>query len=459
MFNMTVKDASKALNVGISRIHQLIQTGALKAEKIGNTWLIDDASVLARKENTPKTGRPSKSDNQQNRIVRFVLMNREHEILAFSYNMDTNEFLDAEEIFDGDRAPLSIMSARGVKASTAELTNWWKHRTIPKTRVGIEQKLKALGLESIFQLPFRSFGLSLSDQYWICPIDVKLKWKDINFFHNDFAEAPTQEWLVDVGLDSPDNTSDGVLSKRWICESHGKRVLLKGGGRLNQEPFNEVIATELCKRLLSPRDYVPYALREWGDEVVSACPLFLTDSEEYIPAYYVQKLAKLSKPAGHHDLYRQYVDVCYDLGVKDIEAALSKMLIVDFVMANTDRHLRNFGLVRDVESLKFKPAPIFDTGTSLWCHLETRNMRYGVNYDEMTSPASHWCDARPFNENERRQLQLVKDVSWLDLSALKGFPEWAVDLLEQNIYMRDRLDFIFEGLNARVDYLAMMFAY
>lgn len=454
MFNMTVKDASKALNVGKSRIHQLIQSGTLQAEKIGNMWLIDDASVLARKKKTLKSGRPSKNAAHENQIEHYVLMNREHEILTFTYNMDTNEFLDAEEIFDGGRAPMSVMSARGVKASAAELTSWWNHRTIPKTRVGIEQKLKALGLGSAFQLPFKSFGLSLSDQYWVRPIGVKLKWKDINFFNNDFAEAPTQEWLVDVGLDSPDNTSDGVLSKRWICEKRGKRVLLKGGGRLNQEPFNEVIATELCKRLLSPADFVSYTLREWGDEHVSACPLFLTDSEEYIPAYYVQKLAK---PAEHHDLYRQYVDVCYDLGVQDIETALSKMLVVDFIMANTDRHMRNFGLVRDVESLQYRPVPIFDTGTSLWCHLETRNMRYDAAYDGVGAPASYWCDTRPFSEDERRQLQLVKDVDWLDLSALEGFPEWAVDFLDQNFYMRDRLDFIFEGLNARIDYLRMMF--
>ena len=61
------------------------------------------------------------------------------------------------------------------------------------------------------------------------------------------------------GLDSPDNTSDGVLSKRWVCRN-GERCLLKGGTLLDQEPYNEVIATELFSRLLSDGDYVPCVL-------------------------------------------------------------------------------------------------------------------------------------------------------------------------------------------------------
>ena len=46
------------------------------------------------------------------------------------------------------------------------------------------------------------------------------------------------------------------------------------------------------------------------------------------------------------------------------------MIVCDDIMANTDRHFRNFGIVRNVETLECRPAPIFDTGTSLWCDVE-----------------------------------------------------------------------------------------
>lgn len=42
------------------------------------------------------------------------------------------------------------------------------------------------------------------------------------------------------------------------------------------------------------------------------------------------------------------------------------MFILDYIMLNEDRHLNNFGIIRDVQSLEWiDVAPIFDTGESL----------------------------------------------------------------------------------------------
>ena len=42
------------------------------------------------------------------------------------------------------------------------------------------------------------------------------------------------------------------------------------------------------------------------------------------------------------------------------------MFILDYLMLNNDRHLNNFGIIRDVNTLKWiDVAPIFDTGNSL----------------------------------------------------------------------------------------------
>ena len=286
-------------------------------------------------------------------------------------------------------------------------------------------------------------GLSLSDQYWIKPYDSDVHWHDVNFFENDFIEAEVQDWMADVGLDSPDNTSDGVLSKRWVCRN-GVRTLLKGGTLLEQEPYNEVIATELFSRLLNEGDYVPYHLEEWGGTLVSACPNFVGPTEELIPAYYVNDILPR---VSHRDDYRHYVECCASLGVDDIEDALAKMIVCDDIMANTDRHWRNFGLIRDVETLEYRPAPLFDTGSSLWCRLTTRELAY----------AHFAVDMRPFYEDADRQLRLIGDTSWLDLDKLAGFPEWASDFLDENPSMYGRTDFIYEGLQKRIDFLHLLF--
>ena len=356
MFSITVAEASAKLGVSPARVRQLIRSGVLAAEQVAGIWLIDEKSVEARREHNPGRGRPSARLSQPN-ISRYLLMNRDHEVLAFRFDASTGEFLDADEIIDAKRAPLSIMSPRGTKASKTALSYWWCHRAIPKARHGIEAKLVELGVADTYDLPFKSMGLSLSDQYWIKPYGSEIRWSDVNYFENDFSEAPVEEWMADVGLDSPDNTSDGVLSKRWVCRN-GERCLLKGGTLLDQEPYNEVIATELFSRLLSDGDYVPYTLIEWGGAPVSSCPNFVGPTEEFIPAYYVNEVLP---QVPHRDSYRHYVECCVALGVEDIETALGKMILCDDIMANTDRHWRNFGLIRDVETLEYRAAPLFDT--------------------------------------------------------------------------------------------------
>lgn len=42
------------------------------------------------------------------------------------------------------------------------------------------------------------------------------------------------------------------------------------------------------------------------------------------------------------------------------------MLVTDYIIGNYDRHYRNFGLIRNAETLRFAgTASIFDCGTSL----------------------------------------------------------------------------------------------
>lgn len=442
MFDMTTTEAAEKLGVSKTRVLQLIKNGSIGAEKIGNVWLVDRQSVENRASAKLRAGRPPRHTFADE--PRFMLMNRDHEVLSFRFDSSTGEFFDADEIVDASRAPLSIMSPRGTSASKEALTSWWKHRTIPKTRVGIEQKLAELGIAETYDLPFRSMGLSLSDQYWVRPYESAIAWKDVNFYENSFAEAETQEWLADVGLDSPDNTSDGMLSKRWIA-CNGVFRLLKGGTFLEQEPFNEVIASNLCSRIMDAKDYVPYKLETWNESWVSSCPCFVAPDEEFIPAFYVNELLPRQQ---HRNEHRHYLECCAALGVEDAEEAVSKMIVCDTIMANTDRHWRNFGLIRNVETLEYRVAPIFDTGTSLWCDLPTRQLEF-ASFDFRT---------KPFSEDSNRQLRMVDDASWLDLDALQGFSEWACDLLDRNIAMQGRVDFIFEGLEKNIDRVRLFFA-
>lgn len=429
-YNLSVREAAQLLSISEGRVKQLIAQDVLDAEKIGGRWVLSSESVSRRKEQTPRVGRPRTSSASEQS---YTLMNRTHEVLDFTFDSVHNKFRDAHHIIDPTRAPLGLVSPRGAKVSAGALAFWWQHRAIPVSRDGLSAKLEELGIEHASQLPFKNLGLSLSDQYWVKPHGSSLDWHDINYFENTFSSLEEAAWLSGIGLNSPDNTSEGQLPKRWVCR-RGKRVLYKGSGPLGQEPYNEAVATALYKRLSPPQGFVPYQLKNLNNETVSTCEVFLANDEEYIPAYYVKQ--QLAQP-NHRNDYHHYLECCAHFGVGDAERYLAYMLVCDTIMANHDRHWRNFGLVRNVETLEYRWAPLFDTGSSLWCNAtQTQLQREDFRFS-----------AKPFYEDPLRQLRLVGDYSWLDMHSLEGFAAQAEEILAQSNQLKERAAFVAKGID------------
>lgn len=213
----------------------------------------------------------------------------------------------------------------------------------------------------------RCFGLSLSDQYWVQPEDSGLTWKQINFFENPFSEDVGDVLLgkatdaAGFDLRSPDNTSDGYLKKRWKIIG-GKRCLLKAGSNpFMQQPFNEAAASLVAQRLGIP--HVPYTLL-WDEGVpYSVCEDFITPDTELVSAWRVMQTVKKDNSTS---VYQHYLNCCRALGVADIALAVDQMIVLDYLIANEDRHQNNFGLIRDANTLEWLgTAPIFDSGSSL----------------------------------------------------------------------------------------------
>ena len=57
MASVSVAEAAKKLGVGVSRIHQRIADGSLRAERIGSQWVVDELSLF-RVAERKKPGRP-----------------------------------------------------------------------------------------------------------------------------------------------------------------------------------------------------------------------------------------------------------------------------------------------------------------------------------------------------------------------------------------------------------------
>ena len=352
-------------------------------------------------------------------------------------------------VYELDRLPIGTIgksSSEKGKPSRKLLDTWWASRGIPTTRARIKNILQDINMPSTHALAANAFGLSLSDHYWIHPKGVPVNWEEINFFTNDFSAdigdilfGADAKNMANINFNSPDSTTDGWLKKRWII-SNNKRLLLKGGSNeWLQEPINEVIASALLKRLNI--DHIPYTLTFENGVPYSLCETFVTTETELIPGWYVQEILQKNN---QHSPLTHLLHCCDYLGIKNAKDGINKMLTLDYIIRNTDRHYNNFGFLRNPETLEWIGfSPIYDSGTSLW---------HDTSFVGRTKPPGKERESMPFKKTHTEQFALVDDLSWFDPGALSGFEEECMEIFAQSEYVsKERAEEITEQILVRIE--------
>lgn len=392
--------------------------------------------------------------------ARLTLMCRDHESLIFSWDRDSSRVVGRLEVLDVRYAPYGARDALG-RPTRSQLGHWLRDRSVPSLRPHAERRFRELGYTSSLDALASGYGLSLSDQYWLKPEGASVTWSDVSCFTNDFPEelgryllphAPNSEPSLSSALrntphlvaTSPDTSLGGNLSKRWEMRD-GIRQLVKGGrATYFQQPFNELVATRLCERLGIA--HVSYEL-EMGDGLAqwySICPCMVDDTTEFVPAY---QLRTSHQKANDRSLRDYYVGLASAHGI-EVGRAVEQMLSVDYLLANCDRHWNNFGVLIDTESRRWlSPAPLFDTGESLWCD---RTVQQGFGGYNLGIPDSQ----RPFLMEQDEQLpRFCTNLSWFNPHALDGFVDEAISILEENPLLhveKGRIDGVANAMSERV---------
>ncbi len=376
--------------------------------------------------------------------MRYMLMHKTVPVAELTLDGALGVILSVDAVYNTDHLPVGIPIIDGLP-DHAKFTKWWATRSIPASRSGLRDMLEKLNIPLVQALIKECYGLSLSDQYWICLENSGLQWEKINFFENGLSD--------DVGnllfggkitgakpdLLSPDITTDGRLKKRWKIIGD-KRHLLKGGtGPFHQEPLNEVLASAMLDRLNIP--HVEYTLLWENGLPYSVCEDFIGTDSELVSAFQICE-TKPFEPGV--DLYAHFLDCCDTLGIPGMRTSLDQMLAVDFLIANSDRHYGNFGAVRDADTLEWiGPAPLFDNGTSLWCGTINRF----INPEAETKSVT-------FYQTHIDQLDLVATFDWLDLPALDGIADEFASVLEGSPFIdEERRQFLCQALGRRIEML------
>lgn len=339
-------------------------------------------------------------------------------------------------------------SAEGLMPLGLELTDeglwrWLSTRAIPQNRRFATELCRSLGLSTNDRSGILavSKALSLNDSYWIAPANSEDAFAACNLFDNGFSSVLAAVAYTGVVSDqrgltpaTPELTTNGNLRKAWRIEEDGVRRLYKGSSDDHGE-YGEARAEFLASQIAEAMglNAVHYGLARWDaatQNVCCTCDCFCTPEVSYVP----QALA--FGQSSHTAAVKSYLR----WGLPHFEDYAS-MMVFDALIYNTDRHLTNFGVLRNSRTGELLDmAPVFDNGRSLFFNLAFDQVDSFPNEAQFVLPS--WPQvtfdeqaARLIGPRQKEQLTALGDFSFANCEQ-HPFPEIFLEKLAGHVRRR-----------------------
>lgn len=274
-----------------------------------------------------------------------------------------------------------------------------------------------------------------------------------NIFNNYmFSTEACSELCIDsISAVSLANTSKGVLCK-WTALVEGDLCYIKTGklvyGKFsNLEPISEYISYRIGKLLNINVIETEY------------CDVTLEDTESFkkqdITVSYTKNF--INSDEVFYSIYKlEGSNVSYDMLIstyKEFKDDINKMIIFDFIINNTDRHLNNFGFILDSNTLEVKRfSVIFDNGNSLLSDLSDGEL-IELDYKDI----DNYSMCKPFCSNHFNQLSLVKELPSIFLDISRDDVECIVKEFSYDL-SRNRVTKIINLIYRRLNYVKSLYS-
>lgn len=296
----------------------------------------------------------------------MYLMFKDYPVMQFEIDGYIN-------IIDNSKLPYSlkdfIHSTTTVPFKTAlndliAVKNYIVSRTFSSNRDNLKPLLESAGFlsgcdeENKLNVALSTRALSLTDCYWLKDDAEDIKYKDVNLRNKKLSDimfdvsilGKKMFFPVDVVL--PDLSTSGNFRKIW-CKKDNDFVLRK----TDRTPdYKHVKAEVKVSNILdnSNVNHIKYNLFSKDGILMSECSCMTTDNISLINA---EEIKLWCEHIGQD--FIEFLELNY---LEDF----SKMCVIDYILANTDRHINNWGFLIDNNTNNIiGMAPLYDHNQAL----------------------------------------------------------------------------------------------
>lgn len=285
------------------------------------------------------------------------------------------------EILNSSLIPL------GIQSKYYTLQTWLESRYILVYKKETKEFFSTLGINNISEFIDITHCTSLNDCHWVKSEHSKVSWASVSLFRNSFNSNISNYSFTGKILNknvgsSPDFSTDGTFPKCWVRK--GGIYLIKGGttfaSNSGYEPFSEIFACQLAEFLDIPiihQDYLQYK----GVDA-SKCKCICTEDIGIV------KLNELYN--------KQITDFKWLLGKFKNDIKIQKILILDYLLCNVDRHFGNVWLYFDTSNNKvlgftescdnnLSCIPYYTTDQDLYYYINDIRAKDGKTWHDLLS--------------------------------------------------------------------------
>lgn len=351
----------------------------------------------------------------------YYLMNKDNCVAKFSI----------EDTLTGEEIAIQEEDFKKLPVGFDTIVQWIYKRKASEYNSHLQKLMISCGCHTAKGFIRATHAASLNDTFWVKEESEDVSWEKVSLYGNPFDEIIGRMAFEGVYEDNivmngifPDFTTEGSFRKCWKRENDGIYLYKQGSsGARNAglEPYCEVLATELAAKLCPGS--ISYDLVPLYGQQTSKCKLFTNEKTGYVP---MSRFAE-----GDMDV-NALLTFYSKIGA---ENEFRRMVVLDAVVFNVDRHMGNYGVLVDNDTLEpISMAPVFDLNLAMLPYVEQQDFENLGRYMMKIDP----CIGGDF---VRIGQELLTPEIRSDLTGLRGFrfqyrgcekfPEERVKVLEQ----------------------------